>query len=257
MGEAYSIRLESIEVGERHRALSDTACERLAGSMKEIGLQHPITIRIVEEMEIDGEMVSGVPILVAGAHRLAAAKMLGWSHIDCIEVDDDILKAELWEIDENLMRAELTAAQEAEHLSRRRRVWKAINSGRTSPTNRRGRPKEFAADTAGVTGMPKRTVNEKIAVADKLGPDLQLVAGTSLDKGTELAALAKLPETERHALAARAAAGEKVTAISVEDVTAKQFKALMSAWNKAGDVAREMFLEEIDGPVFDKTAAAR
>lgn len=256
MAEGYSIRVESVEVGERHRGLSDPAIGSLSGSMKEIGLQHPITIRIVEEMEIDGEMVSGVPVLVAGAHRLEAAKRLGWTHIDCIEVDDDALKAELWEIDENLMRAELTAAQEAEHLARRKRVWKAINKGgKKIPTSTTGQKADFASDTAASVGQTKRAINAKIAVANKIGPDLQLIAGTSLDKGTEMAALAKMAEPERHELAARAAAGEDVSAIPVEDVIDKQLKALMAAWNKAGPEAREMFIAKIDRPVFDQTRA--
>lgn len=252
-----SLRLEDIVIGERHRALSESAVERLAMSMQEIGLMQPISVRIVEEMELEGEMTAGVPVLVAGAHRLAAARLLGWTHIDTIEVHDDELRAELWEIDENLMRADLTAAQEAEHLSRRKRIWKEINKGGKKKATPGG-PQEvgFASETASRLGQSKPQINAKIAIANRLGPDLQLVAGTSLDKLTELRALSTLPEPERHALAARAAAGEHVTAIAVEDVTAAQFKALVSAWNRAGPVAREMFIEEIDSPVFDRTRAA-
>lgn len=73
-------------------------------SLADIGLGHPISIRIVDMMVIDGKSVEGVPVLVAGRHRLAAAIHLGWSHIDCIEVDDDALKAEMCEIAENLRR---------------------------------------------------------------------------------------------------------------------------------------------------------
>lgn len=251
-----SVHTDSIEIGERHRPLDPAAISRLAGSIKDIGLQQPITIRVVDMMVLDGQEVEGVPVLVAGHHRLAAAKALGWSHIECIEIDDDALKAELWEIDENLMRAELTASQEAEHLSRRKRIWKAINKGgKTVPTPGGKQRVEFAADTAASVGQTKRAVNAKIARADKIGPDLHLIAGTSLDKGVEMDALAKMDAGERHALAARAAAGEKVSAIPVEDVNAKQLKALMSAWNRAGADARQLFLDEIDAPVFDRTRA--
>ncbi len=250
-----SIRVEDIQVGERHRALSEDVTARLAKSISEVGLIQPITVRVVEEMVLDGELTAGVPFLVAGHHRLAAAKSLGWSHIDCIEVADG-LKAELVEIDENLMRAELTASQEAEHLSRRKRIWKAINKGGLiQPTSRTGQKVGFAADTAGITGQPKRTINAKISRADKIGPDIKLIAGTSLDKGIEMDALAKMDADERHALAARAAAGENVSAIPVEDVAAKQLKLLLSAWNKAGSEARQLFLDEIDAPVFDRTLA--
>lgn len=254
--EALAIRVDSIVVGERHRALSEDAVNRLAASLGEIGLRTPVTVRIVDDYVLpDGEISDGVPILVAGANRLAAAKALGWEYIDCIDADDDPITAELWEIDENLMRAELTAAQEAEHLSRRKRIWKTINSGKTVST-KRGRPKAFAADTAASVGQTRQSVNQKIRRADKLGPDIQLIAGTSLDSGVEMDALAKLPEPERHALVARAAAGEHVSAISVEDVTEKQLKALKSAWNKAGADARQLFDDWRDMPVFDNTRAA-
>ena len=113
-----SIRVDYIETGERHRALSQDAIERLAKSMAEMGLHHPISIRFVDDYQTaDGDTCDGVPLLVAGAHRLAAAKSLGWEKIDCIEVDDDPVKAEMWEIAENLHRAELTVLERSEHIA--------------------------------------------------------------------------------------------------------------------------------------------
>ena len=70
------------------------------------------------------------------------------------------------------------------------------NSGNTLPTipdRGPGRPKEFAADTAAAAGVTKRSINEHLARAEALGDDLPRVTGTSLDKGVELDALAKLP----------------------------------------------------------------
>ena len=57
-------------------------------------------------------------VLVTGAHRLAAARLLGWEQIECFKVDCDELDAELWEIAENLHRAELTALQRDEQVAR-------------------------------------------------------------------------------------------------------------------------------------------
>ena len=71
---------------------------------------------------------------------------------------------------------------------------------------------EFANDTAKVTGESKRDVNRHLARAEALGDDLPRVTGTSLDKGVELDALAKLPEADRAELIERAQAGEKVSA---------------------------------------------
>lgn len=258
--ETISLRTEIIEVGERHRALDGAACDRLAASMREIGLRQAISIRVVDMMVIDGHEVEGVPVLVAGRHRLEAAKRLGWTHIDCIEVDDDSLRAELWEIDENLMRAELTPAQQAEHLARRKEVWEALQTA-TNCRSFEGRGnKGFATETAKSSGIDKRTVQRDVARAEALGPDLRVIAGTSLDKGVEMDALAKMTPAERQPIIQRAAAGENVTArapIADHDAVLVQFNTIMSAWNRAGPEARELFLEEIDTPVFDRTRAAQ
>lgn len=105
------------------------------------------------------------------------------------------------EIDENLERAELSPAEEALHIKRRKEIWvqvqaeKDLVGGEICPTNEKrkdGRKKgaqhekQFAADLADVTGVTKRGVNKKIARADKLGTDLHRIAGTSLDKGVEM-----------------------------------------------------------------------
>lgn len=255
----HSIRVEDIVIGERHRALSEDAVARLATSMTELGLQQPISVRMVDEMEIDGELTAGVPILVAGAHRLAAAKFLGWSHIDCIEVADDELRAELWEIDENLMRAELSPAQQAQHLSRRKAIWEALrNPDNLSQFVGRGNV-GFASETAVVAGVDTRTVQRDLARADALGPDLKLIAGTSLDKGVEMDALAKMSPAKRHELAARAHAGEQVSArpvINDKMVILNQANAIIAAWNRACPEARDMVREHIDQPVFDRSRAA-
>lgn len=254
------IRVGIIRVGERHRALSEPDVERLMQSMAELGLRQPLTIRVADTMVIDGRQVEGVPVLIAGHHRLEAAKRLGWSHIDCIEVDDDQLRAELWEIDENLIRAELTPAQQADHLSRRKEIWEALrNSGPSCPSNERGRPKEFAQDTAARTGEAKRTINRQVARADALGPDIKLVAGTSLDKGVELDALAKMSADQRAPIIAAAQRGEQVSARPVladQEVIIKQADAIIAAWNRACPEARSIAMDQMDGPVFDRTRAA-
>jgi hypothetical protein len=240
-----SIRVDDIEIGERLRSLSTDAVARLAQSIGDIGLQQPITIRVVDEMMLDGHLTAGVPILVAGAHRLAAAKSLGWTHIDCIEVDDDALRAELWEIDENLMRSELSPAQQADHLARRKVIWEELKIVGQNVKQLAGRPIEFAADTAKASGVHARTVTRDIARATALGPDIRAVVGTSLDKGVELDALAKMTPEDRAPLIRQAQAGMVVTArpLHEDDAVEKQVNALIAAWNRAGPDARQRFLE--------------
>lgn len=226
--QTHSIRVEDIQIGERHRALADEAVQRLAGSMSDIGLRQPISIRIVEEMMVDGDLTAGVPVLVAGAHRLAAAKSLGWSHIDCIEVDDDVLKAELWEIAENLHRHDLTKDQRDEHIRRYAEVLAAmkeaeLQSGQvvhieSKRSDGRGhRQKEVAAQIAEETGLSQRTV--------------------------------------RRALNPPAPRPQLIEVKDAFDVVTEQADAIVRAWNRACPEARQLAMEQIDGPVMDRTRA--
>ena len=218
---AISIRVEDIEVGERHRALSSDAVARLAGSLKEIGLQQPITIRVVEEMVLDGQLTAGVPFLVAGRHRLEAAKSLGWSHIDCIEMDDDALKAELWEIAENLHRCDLTKEQRDEHI---RRYVELIEAQRIVAQNGEQSPRPI--------GRPKSAIQ-------------QAADNTGLSRETVRRALKPKPAAEVFPIAVR----------SEQDAVIAQTNAIVAAWNRACPEAREAALDQIDTPTFDRTRA--
>jgi ParB family chromosome partitioning protein len=66
------------------------------------------------------------------------------------------------------------------------------------------------------TGKSERAVQLAAARGKALGDDLKDVEGTSLDKGVELDALAKMPAAERKEVIAKAKAGEKVSALLVE-----------------------------------------
>lgn len=219
------IRVDDIVIGERHRALSDDAVQRLATSMRDIGLMQPVTVRVVEEMELDGELTAGVPILVAGAHRLAAAKSLGWSHIDCVEVQDDEITAELCEIAENLHRYDLTKEQRDQHIRRYAELLTQREAARTScPTS--------------------LSDGRKAGPQHRPGIASQVAADTGLSQRTVRRALNPAPPPEPK------------PAMPDYDVVTVQFNALMGAWNRAGPEARERFLAEVDAPVFDQGRCA-
>lgn len=205
--------VECIESRDRLRAVDEEKVRQIAESIKAIGLLNPICVRYVDE--------SAKCLLVAGAHRLAAAKLLGWESIAVVEFEGDELTAELVEIDENLQRAELTPAQRAAAIHRRKEIWEVLHPeiqvGQLVPPEigyKMPPPQSvaFAADTAKASGESKRDINRAVARAEALGPDIHEVVGTSLDKGVELDALKALPAEERRELIDRAKAGEKVTA---------------------------------------------
>jgi ParB-like chromosome segregation protein Spo0J len=123
-GSLQSYGIDAIHVPDRLRPLREDRIAMLVDSIAELGLQTPITVCIHERVNIPGEgEVWEVPVLVAGRHRLEATRRLGLSDIACMVVQADADHCRLWEIDENLARAELTATEEAEHLAERKKVW--------------------------------------------------------------------------------------------------------------------------------------
>ena len=197
------------------RDLVQANVDMLRASIEQVGLIQPIRVRPAGVI-VRGLGEQGFQI-VAGHHRVAAARALGWTEIDAIVDTAEHLQAELIEIDENLCRAELTASQRAQAIKRRRQIWEALHpEGVSSQVETKpsvgGRPVEFATDTAAVSGEGRSSIYRHLARADALGDDLERITGTSLDKGVEMDALKAMPEPERKELIDRAAAGEKVSA---------------------------------------------
>ncbi|WP_446697368.1 ParB/RepB/Spo0J family partition protein [Stutzerimonas kunmingensis] len=213
----------------------------MAKSLSDVGLINPITV--VRAKVYDSSIIVDGYRVVTGNHRVAAARALGWEEIEAfIIADDDRLENELREIDENLCRAELTPAQRAYAIKRRKEIWQVRNqaAGTSCSTSlndgRKAGPqheKQFAADTAEATGQSKQDINRHVSRAEALGDDLLEVTGTSLDKGVELDALKAMPEPERKELIQKAKAGEKVTA-------RKQQEAPLRASEAVSMVIRQM-----------------
>ena len=106
------LNTEDIIVGARARSLNAAAVEPLAASLSKIGLRTPITVRMADDAGFSD------PVLVTGLHRLQAAKLLGWQEIECFVVEhesEDL--ARMWEIAENLHRAELTVLERDEQIA--------------------------------------------------------------------------------------------------------------------------------------------
>ncbi len=221
-----SVPLSHLVSSDQPRPLLTAEVDKLASSIKEIGLIQPIT---VTPAAVQHGIVEQGWRIVAGHHRVAAVRALGWKEIDAIVIDNEKnLQNELVEIDENLCRAELTASQRTKYTKRRAQIWEALHPAErqvgqvvppTSLVDSLGRSKSpqqmpsFAAATAASTGQTKRTTNRALARADALGDTtLDKITGTSLDTGVEMDALAKLPEPARAELIERAVAGEKVSA---------------------------------------------
>ena len=198
---------------KRMRRLRPDVVDDLAVSISTQGLLQPIVVR---------HSNSGL-MLVAGLHRLAAVKQLRHHDIRALILDGlNTDQALIAEIDENLVRADLSPAERALHLGERKRLYEKVHpqtrlgGDRKSAKAKSGRQngelkKRFTEDAAEKTGSSERTVQREVERAARID-DLADVPGTSLDSPDELDALAKLPPTVQRDLIARAKAGEDVTA---------------------------------------------
>src|SRR6185312_7534432 len=115
------VQIADIEVGKRIRSLRESVVTELVESIGRLGLQQPISVATgIKRKEGDADGISFA--LVAGNHRLEACKRLGLVEIEARIVQFSDPERELWEIDENLCRADLSELERGEHLARRKEL---------------------------------------------------------------------------------------------------------------------------------------
>ena len=108
------VNIDSIQVNSGRREALPDAVRELADSISAVGLLNPITV--------DRDY-----ILIAGLHRLEAAKLLGWAEIECNVSSLEGLQAELAEIDENFVRADLETLEFGKLLLRRKEIYEMLH----------------------------------------------------------------------------------------------------------------------------------
>ena len=198
---SMKVRINEIKVNPGRRTALEHDVEELAFSISEIGLLNPITL-------------TGDYTLVAGLHRLEAAKLLGWTEIECVVSEADGLQAELAEIDENFVRAGLSHRELGDLLLRRKELYEAIHP-ETRQGQRNGQTakndnltvlaaKPFSEDTADKLGISKRTVERLVQTAANLTPEAKKTirdAGDKITKGDALK-ISRLPPDQQAEAAA-------------------------------------------------------
>ena len=116
------IPVAAVVVGERMRDLDDHKVLELMQSYEQVGVINPISV--------DEDLT-----LIAGAHRLEAAKNLGWTKIEAKVFNQEDLQRELIEIDENLIRNELCYVSVGEHIRERERILESLGKRRQRGSN--------------------------------------------------------------------------------------------------------------------------
>ena len=161
------IAISEIKVNTGRREVNLKGIDELIRSISEVGLLNPITV--------DPDHT-----LIAGLHRLEAAKRLCWSEIECTVCGLEGLEAELAEIDENVVRTSLSTIEYGELLERRKEIYESLypqtKAGQaqaagmhrvtgkhvTDKMSATCQPKSFAQDTAGKLGVSPRTIERTI-----------------------------------------------------------------------------------------------
>jgi ParB family chromosome partitioning protein len=241
-----AFRVDDIVVPDRKRSGGDV--RGLCESIEKIGLLNPITV-VVRDIP-DGSPGGHIqrPVLVAGLNRLEAFKKLGKEEIPAQVVSHEGLEKELAEIDENLIRDELTALERAEHLERRKSIFDMMGSGtncsETPPQG--GRPEEFATKTSEETGVTKQDINRAIRRANKIAPDVkEEIADTPIaDSGVELDALAKADPKDQRIAVKRVKEGKAKTvrdALPKKQGPSDRLKTAQRAYMRLNEKERQQF----------------
>ena len=205
------IKISDIKVNSGRRAVESKPVEDLAKSIAAVGLINPITL-------------TGDYTLVAGLHRLEAAKQLGWAEIECAVIGITGLQAELAEIDENIVRANLTKQELGEQFLRRKELYEMLHpetkagAAQAAGMNRAvgnnvsaklaSTSKSFVEDTSEKTGMSKRAVSRLLQIANNLTEDAkQIVKANNMTQDTALK-LSRLPKAQQAEAASLLADGK-------------------------------------------------
>lgn len=256
-------QIDMIEVEDRLRSVDEAAVEHMAESMQHQGQLYPIQIRTIEP---------GRFRLLAGAHRLAAARKLGWTHIEAFLIDDlDEEESRLLEIDENLCRAELTQLDRCRFMRTRKEIYERLHpetkhgahlklppwqhwEGDASPSPERA--PSFVENTAASTPWSPRTIARYARIGDSLSPELMdALSGTPIARRTrDLEDIADMDADKQQELLKRLQDAERPP-VSLSAVMTNPYRPssppksdldrLKGIWAKAGRNDRREFLKDI------------
>jgi ParB family chromosome partitioning protein len=201
------IDTQSIIIGSRVRSLNEGAIAPLMASLSRIGMRTPITVRTVSDDDFPEN------ILVTGLHRLEAAKRLGWEEIECFVVDhesEDL--ARMWEIAENLHRAELTVLERDEQVSEWVRL-SSIVSSQVETKSQVGRPESGVRRAARELGIESSDAHRAGKVAGLSDDAKQAARDVGLDDNRSALLRASAQAPEKQAAAIREIAEAKASRI--------------------------------------------
>lgn len=262
--QVQQINIDYIQADNRLRVVDGDHVEGLVASIKEIGLQQPLQVRLKPRSK-------SVYLLVAGAHRLEACRKLDMETVPCSVVAVDELEARMQEIDENLFRHELTPLDRAAFLAERKRVYEEMHpetkAGVAGGKVRQGSATAtiaFAEQTAEKLRLGRRTIESAVKMHNSLAPDVRArLAGTWIARsGKDLEALSRLPPTDQaRVLAATDLDGDgkqaekvaqivkrlkgKTPAADQTSLEQRELVKLVKCWDSVSVATKKSFIEHL------------
>ncbi|MGV6840010.1 MAG: ParB/RepB/Spo0J family partition protein [Planktomarina sp.] len=253
------VPVDQITMGDRLRPVVQVGVDALVQSIQDLGvMKDPIHVRKKGRGD-DAQL-----ILIAGGHRLAAAKVLGWETIPArvwADVTNDYCT--MMEIDDNLAGADLGPLDLAVFLSRRKPVYERMYPETKNGANggRGGKKNEteiisFSKSVAEQRDMSPRHIRNFVRIGEQL-TDWEVAALRDLDAPlgvSALMALSKLDNpNDRQAVVRLLGAGEVtsvadgIAALDDGDAPAPDaplLSALSRAWTRANAQDRAAFALE-------------
>lgn len=253
--------IAAIEESQRLRPVSEAGVATILASIREIGqLANAVVVR--QQHRSGGIRYT----LLDGAHRLEAARRLGWETVPVRVFECTNDQARLLEIDGNLAGAELNPLDTAVFLATRKAVYERLHpetrAGVAGGLARQGSATElssFADVTAEKFGMTARQVRKIVSAGSRLGPD-EIAKLRSAPRQVTLKDLQDISQIKdapsrydvvdalAEGRAKNAAAALKALKDPVEtapkDPVEAQFYAMKTAWLRAGKPAQRRFAEE-------------
>jgi ParB family chromosome partitioning protein len=198
------VPLDKIEVRPGRRAIIQKKADNLAISMREEGLNFPILLsdRLGPESRV----------LIAGRHRLEAARKLEWLKIPAFVVEMTETEERLREISDNLFRAELTVLERSKQIAEWVRLTgKALSVEEDQPEvlvqveakPQGGRPEGGARAAARELGIDRNEVRraDKIDSITEEAQEAAVEAGLDDNQAALLKIAAAAPEKQVEVLA--------------------------------------------------------
>ena len=213
--------IDEIIVRPGRRKAGVYAVRELAESMKALGLLNPVT-------------VSANRVLIAGLHRLEAAKSLGWTEIECNVSDLDETRAELAEIDENYVRCNLSAMEKADLVKRRKTLYESLypetraGAAQAAGMNRakgnnvsctvQPTRKSFLDDTSAKLGVHRCTVSRMVQISQNMTPKAREILKNTNAGNKTLLEISRMTPKEQEEVSTLLAEG-KIKSVSEYQAT--------------------------------------